>query len=36
MNLVSVSAMDKAGLTTTFADGKGVIKKTDGTVILTS
>ena len=33
-NLVSVSAFDKAGFTTTFGNGKGVVRKTDGTVIL--
>ena len=34
-NLVSISALDRAGLTTTFGDGKGVAKKADGTVVLT-
>jgi hypothetical protein len=34
-NLVSVNAMDKAGLTTIFGNGKGVIQKADGTVVLT-
>lgn len=34
-NLVSISAFDRARLTTTFGGGKGVIKKADGTVILT-
>ena len=34
-NLVSVSALDNAGLTTTFANGKGVTRKADGTIILT-
>ena len=34
-NLVSVSAFDNAGLTTTFANGQGVIRRADGTVILT-
>ena len=33
-NLVSVSALDKAGLMTTFGQGKGVARKTDGTVVL--
>ena len=33
-NLVSVSAFDKAGLTTTFGNGKGVVQKADGTVVL--
>ena len=33
-NPVSVSALDKAGLTTTFGQGKGVARKTDGTVVL--
>ena len=35
-NLISVSAFDKAGLTITFGGGKGVIRKADGTVVLTS
>ena len=34
-NLISVSAFDKAGLTTTFGDGHGVIRKGDGTIVLT-
>jgi len=34
-NLISVSAFDKAGLTVTFGGGRGVIRKTDGTVVLT-
>ena len=34
-NLVSVSAMDKAGLTTVFANGKEVVQKMDGTIVLT-
>jgi hypothetical protein len=34
-SLVSVSAMDKAGLPTIFGNGKGVIQKADGTVVLT-
>jgi hypothetical protein len=33
-NLVSVSVLDKAGLTTTFGGGKGVVTKPDGTLIL--
>src|SRR6202522_3440217 len=33
-NLVSVGALDKAGLTTTFGNGKGVTYKMDGTVVL--
>jgi len=35
-NLISVSAFNKAGLTVTFGGGRGVIRKTDGTVVLTS
>jgi hypothetical protein len=35
-NLISVSAFDKAGLTVTFGGGQGVIRKKDGTVVLTS
>ena len=34
-NLVSISALDRAGITTTFGGGKGVAKKDDGTVVLT-
>ena len=34
-NLVSISALDKAGLTTVFSNGKGIVKKTDGTPVLT-
>ena len=34
-NLVSVSALDKAGLTTMFGNGKGVTCKSDGTIVLT-
>jgi GAG-pre-integrase domain len=34
-NLVSVSTMDKARLTTIFANGKGIVPKVDGTVVLT-
>ena len=33
-NLVSISAFDRAGLTTTFGNGKGVIHKPDGTLVL--
>jgi hypothetical protein len=33
-NLVSISALDKAGLTTTFSQGKGVTRKPDGTIVL--
>jgi transposase InsO family protein len=33
-NLVSIGALDKAGLTTTFGDGKGVVTKADGTIVL--
>ena len=33
-NLVSVSALDKAGLTITFGQGQGVARKADGTVVL--
>ena len=33
-NLVSVSALDRAGLTTTFGGGQGVTRNSDGTVIL--
>ena len=34
-NLISISAFDKVGLTTTFAGGQGTIRKRDGTVVLT-
>ena len=34
MNLISVSALDKAGLTTMFGNGKGIVRKTDGTLVL--
>ena len=34
-NLISVSAFDKAGLTTTFGGGQGIITKHDGTIVLT-
>ena len=33
-NLVSMSTLDNAGLTTTFANGKGVTRKADGTIVL--
>src|SRR6266498_4600622 len=33
MNLISISAFDKAGLTTTFGGGRGIIHKADGTVV---
>src|SRR5260221_11118017 len=33
-NLISVSAFDKAGLTTTFGGGRGVIRKGDGSIVL--
>lgn len=32
-NLVSISVLDKAGLTTTFGNGKGVVQKADGTTV---
>ena len=35
-NLISVSAFDRAGLTVTFGGGRGVIRKRDGTPILTA
>jgi hypothetical protein len=35
-NLISVSAFDKAGLTITFGGGRGVVRKPDGTVVLSS
>jgi len=35
-NLISVSAFDRAGLTITFGGGHGVIRKVDGTVVLTA
>ena len=34
VNLISVSALDKAGLTTMFGDGKGIVWKADGTLVL--
>ena len=33
-NLISISAFDRAGLTTTFSNGQGIIHKADGTIIL--
>ena len=33
-NLVSISALDKAGLITTFGHGRGVVRKEDGKVVL--
>ena len=33
-NLILISALDCVGLTTVFGNGKGITKKTDGTVIL--
>ena len=33
-NLISVSTLDKARLLTTFGQGKGVARKTDGTIVL--
>jgi len=35
VNLISISAFDRAGLTTTFGGGHGVIRKPDGSVVLT-
>jgi Reverse transcriptase (RNA-dependent DNA polymerase)/GAG-pre-integrase domain/gag-polypeptide of LTR copia-type len=34
-NLISVSALDKAGITTTFGNGQGIARKSDGTIVLT-
>ena len=34
VNLVSISALDRAGLTTTFGNGEGVVKWVDGTIVL--
>ena len=34
-NLVSMSALDKAGLVTTFGNGEGVTRKADDTIVLT-
>ena len=33
-NLISVSALDRAGLTTTFSNGRGITTNKDGTVVL--
>ena len=33
-NLVSISTLDNAGLTTVFGGGKGVTRKADGTIVL--
>ena len=33
-NLVSVGALDKAGITTTFGGGKGIARTSDGTIVL--
>ena len=33
-NLISVGALDKAGLTVTFGQGKGIARKANGTVVL--
>jgi hypothetical protein len=33
-NLISISALDRAGLTTMFGNGKGVVQKRDGTTVL--
>ena len=33
-NLISISALDKAGLITTFGGGQGIVRKQDGTVVL--
>ncbi len=35
-NLISVSTFNKAGLTVTFRGGRGVIRKPDGTIVLTA
>jgi len=34
-NLISISAFDKVGLTMTFGGGRGIIRKKDGTIVLT-
>lgn len=34
-NIVSISALNKAGLTTTFGNSKGVVQKSDGLTVLT-
>lgn len=36
MNLISIGVLDKAGLTTTFSNGKGVTTKVNGTIVLMS
>ena len=33
-NLVSISTLDRAGITTTFGGGRGIARKEDGTVVL--
>ena len=33
-NLISISAFDRAGLTTTFHNGQGIVQRADGTVVL--
>ena len=33
-NLILISALDRAGLSTTFGNGRGVIRKADGTIVL--
>jgi GAG-pre-integrase domain len=33
-NLISISSFDRAGLTTTFANGHGIMQKSDGTLVL--
>ena len=33
-NLISISALDRAGLTTTFGNGRGITRKPDGTIVL--
>ena len=33
-NLVSISTLNRAGLTTTFGNGEGIIQKSDGTTVL--
>jgi GAG-pre-integrase domain len=33
-NLIFISSFDKDGLTTTFANGQGIIRKSDGTLVL--
>ena len=36
VNLISIGVLDKAGLTTTFSNGKGVTTKVNGTIVLMS